>query len=106
MTVVTPNSITVEGRGGLSLELQFKAADGSARDVSTNAIFFEVENILRVALLAGSTASMRVISLDRDHVALIGIKTRNFVCVDETGSVQDAFWAGIIKVKGFTGQPT
>lgn len=70
--------IVANGRGGLSLVLTFQDADGLARDVSANALYFEVEGKIRQALGAGATTDKRTIALTRSQVASIADQRRTF----------------------------
>jgi hypothetical protein len=105
--VVNPQTgdLTVHGREGLYLELQFKLADGSARNVSDASLFFEVEGTLRVALLAGSATDKRVIQLTRAQVALCALVQKRFALIDETATVPDVLWQGNITATAYTSQP-
>lgn len=97
--------IVVHGREGLFLAVKFQAADGSARDVSAALLFFEVDQLLRVALAAGPSNDIRSISLTRAQVATIAGASRLFALIDESGSVPDVIWRGQIRVDGFTVEP-
>ena len=106
MISITQTSITIDGRGGFPLELDFFTDDMvTPRDVSAAAMFFEVDGALRVPLGAGIASNQRTLSLARDQIAQIGIKYRDFAFIDESGPIADAFWTGVITVKGFIAQP-
>jgi len=97
--------IVVHGREGLSLAVQFKLADGAARDVTAASLFFEVDSVLRVALAAGTSSDRRTISLTRAQVASLAGGSRLFALIDETGTIPDVIWRGQIRVEGYTAQP-
>ncbi|MBV8970915.1 MAG: hypothetical protein JO290_01350 [Sphingomonadaceae bacterium] len=105
MTRISPTTIDVDGRGGLSIVLTFQDDAGNPRDVSAALMFFEVDGALRVPLGPGGTAAQRTLALTRDQVATIGVKYRDFAFIDETLAVADAFWTGVITVRGFVAQP-
>jgi hypothetical protein len=97
--------IIVHGREGLFLELQFKDALGSPRDVSAASLFFEVDEIVRVALVAGSGNDKRAVSLTRAQVASLTGEVRKFALIDETETLPDVIWQGSISLSGYTAQP-
>lgn len=98
-------NIAIHGRSGASMTLKFQLADGQPRNVSGASIFFEVHNVLRVALGAGQTNDERTLILSRAQVALLSGAPRIFDFVDESGTVPEVFWSGNVRVFGFTEQP-
>lgn len=97
--------IVVHGREGLSLAVQFKLADGSLRDVSAAALFFEVDTLLRVALGAGASNDKRTITVTREQIAQLAGGSHLFALIDETNPIPDVVWRGQIRVEGYTVQP-
>lgn len=98
-------NMAIHGRSGATLALKFQAADGTPRNVSAAALFFEVEGAFRVALAAGASNDERVLSLTRAQVLTIAGTPRRFALCDETATVPDVLWSGEIKLFGFTSQP-
>lgn len=106
-------NITLPGRGGISWVVQFQVL-GVPTNVAGNAIFFEVDGILRVAFGPTPTGdrSLRMLQLDDAQVAALPLSNYPFqtpavpyVIRDETGSVPIAMAWGSISVTGFTAQP-
>lgn len=101
----TDGSITLHGREGLSMELQFTVADGSPRNVSASTMYFEIEGLLRVALTNGGSTDKKVVTLTRTQVESIAGAPRRFALIDETATTPIVLWSGPIQLRGYTGQP-
>lgn len=100
--------ITLHGRSGEFLRIDFKMPDGSNRDVSAAALFFEIEGVKREALGAGATAWQRTVTITRADVEVIAAMpdaSAKYVLLDESGSVPVALLAAEIHVTGYTGAP-
>lgn len=99
-------NITVHGRSGLPLTLEFEDATGGPRDVSAAAIYFEVDGVLRIPLIAGDDDHKRELLLGDEHVAdIFGKGPLPFAFRDESGAEPTVFWSGTIRATGFAAQP-
>lgn len=100
--------VTIHGRSGAFWRIDFRNPDGTARDVSASALFFEIDGVLRAALGAGAASNQRTVTVTRAEIeaiaALPGGKSK-FALIDETGAVPEVLIAADIRVNGYTGAP-
>lgn len=99
--------IIAHGRAGLSLTITFTDAAGADRNVASDALYFEIDGVLRVALGAGAQDNQRVLTLTRAQVQAVGLDARKkFVVINETGGAHVCEWSGVFRVVGFLTQPS
>lgn len=105
----TSNSISVHGRGSLTLPFKLFGADGVTQtDISAKTFYFEVDGIsFRKALTVDpADAKGLLISLTRNDIALLKTTDCPFAVIDETNPTAPVVeWDGTIKRFGFVGAP-
>lgn len=103
-------NITLNGREGLYLPLEFTDADGVHIDISASVLYFEIAGKLRKVLVAGPNNYTQVLVLTQTDVASLGTVPLRFVLRDETRVVDsvmipDTLWEGKIRYRGYTSAP-
>lgn len=106
---VTANSISVHGRGSLSLLFKLNNAQGQQINLAGRPIFFEVERVIREPLVPDliDTMAMRIV-LERSQIELLGSTPLKFAVIDESSAGSDLYeilWQGTISTTGFRGEP-
>ena len=109
---ITEETITVHGRGSLSLPYKVQTASGEQVDIPDWVIYFEVDGNpypIREPLVPDPNDPMgQRIVLERAQVAMLTKSPMRFSVIDETNIEDDlpyVLWAGTIKRTGYVGEP-
>ena len=106
----TTGNISINGRSGLYMVINFTDSLGANIDVSASAIYFEVKGCFRVALLAGAQNYQRILALSQPQVSQLSSTQKPFILKNEDNVVDgivypSTYWEGLIEWRGFTATP-
>lgn len=85
--------------GGLAV-LDFQEDDGTPRDMTSAALFFEVEGF-RKELAPGEAPSQRILVVDRGDLSGFVGQVNDFIILDETGEVPHVLIEGKVIISGW-----
>lgn len=94
-------NMSIHAREGGYAEFEFQLDDGTPRDMSGAAIFFEVEGFRKQLVPHPTDLSIQILTLDRGDLNSFISRLTTYVILDETEEIPKVVVQGNVRVYGW-----